>query len=245
MIALLAAVPEETHLIRDAFAGCRRESVRGITVFSGSLCGHAVCLAHSGIGKAAAAATAITLLSHHPAQALWLFGCGGAYPGSGLDLGDLALADAEIFGDEGVATGRGFRDLEAMRLPMRPDAGPLFNRWPVDRALHAWARPLFEEQAQNSATTLGSGPFVTVSTCTGTTDAATAMARRTGGICENMEGAAVALACRQLAVPLLEVRGIANRVEDYNPAAWDLAAGMTAAQHAVLAILPLWPGTPS
>jgi futalosine hydrolase len=160
-----------------------------------------------------------------------------------LSIGDLALAESEIFGDEGVATSKGFRDLSALRLPMRPGPGELYNRWPVDPALHAWARPLFEEQAQSRAAKLGSGPFVTVSTCTGTTADAIEIARRTGGICENMEGAAVALACRQMTVPLLEVRGISNQVEDYDPTRWDLPAGMTAAQNAVLALLPLWPGT--
>ncbi len=243
MICLLAAVAEETCLIREALGKCVPRSVNGVTLMNGRLSGHDVCLAHSGIGKAAAAAAAVTLLSSCRPQALWLFGCGGAYPGSGLSISDLALADAEIFGDEGVATSKGFRDLAALRLPMRPGPEAQYNRWPVDRALHAWAQPLLEEQAQNSAAKLGSGPFVTVSTCTGTTADAIEIARRTGGICENMEGAAVALACQQMAVPMLEVRGISNRVEDYDPTCWDLSTGMTAAQNAILTLLPLWPGT--
>ncbi len=243
MICLLAAVVEETDLIREALEECVPRSVNGVTLMNGRLAGHDVCLAHSGIGKAAAAAATVTLLSSCQPQALWLFGCGGAYPGSGLSIGDLALAEEEIFGDEGVATSKGFRDLSALRLPMLPGHGERYNRWPVDPALHAWARPLFEEQAQNSATKLRCGPFVTVSTCTGTTAEAIEIGRRTGGICENMEGAAVAMACTQMSVPLLEVRGISNRIEDYDPARWDLAAGMTAAQNAVLTILPLWPGT--
>lgn len=242
MIALLAAVAEETHLIRTALEGIQRRTVHGVAIMTGTLFQHDVCLAHSGIGKAAAAATAVSVLSSCRPQALWLFGCGGAYPASGLEIGDLALAEAEIFADEGVDTGTGFRDLAAMRLPMRPDSGAFYNHWPVDRALYSWARPLCETQAQTTAGKLASGPFATVSTCTGTSAAAEAIARRTGAICENMEGAAVALACQQLGVPLLEVRGIANRVEDYDPAKWDLAAGMNAAQSAILALLPLWPG---
>lgn len=243
MIALLAAVNEETRLVREALEGSLEQTVNGVLLRTGRLCGQHVCLAHSGIGKAAAAATAVALLCHCRPQALWLFGCGGAYPGSGLAIGDLALADSEIFGDEGVVTGRGFRDLAAMQLPMRPETGEFYNRWPVDPALFNWAGPLFEEQARTTASRFASGPFVTVSTCTGTITAARAMAGRTGAICENMEGAAVALVCQQLAVPLLEVRGISNRVEDYDPSSWDLAAGMIAAQNAVLALLPLWPGT--
>ena len=82
----------------------------------------------------------------------------------------------------------------------------------------------------------------TVSTCTGAAARAIQIEQRTGGICENMEGAAVALACRQLSVPLLEIRGISNLVEDRDPGRWDLAAGMTVAQQAVIGLLKKWPG---
>ncbi len=242
MICLLAAVAEETGLIREALAGCVPQSVNGISLLTGRLSGHDVCLAHSGIGKAAAAATAVTLLTSCKLQSLWLFGCGGAYPGSGLTVGDLALADVEIFGDEGVASPRGFRDLAAMGLAMRLESGQFFNTWPIDRVLYDWARPKLEAHTKEAGTTLVSGPFVTVSTCTGTREHAEEMVRRTGGLCENMEGAAVALACQQLAVPLLEVRGISNLVEDHEPSRWDLPRGMAAAQHAIQALLRAWPG---
>jgi len=56
-----------------------------------------------------------------------------------------------------------------------------------------------------------------------------------------MEGAAVALACQQLAVPLLELRGISNLVEDRDTRRWDLPLGMAAAQGAVLALFKAWP----
>jgi futalosine hydrolase len=82
---------------------------------------------------------------------------------------------------------------------------------------------------------------VTVSTCTGTTARAIEIEARTGGICENMEGAAVALACRQLSVPLLEIRGISNLVEDRDSRRWDLANAMAAAQEAVIILLEKWP----
>ncbi|RLB64245.1 MAG: futalosine hydrolase [Deltaproteobacteria bacterium] len=242
MIALLAAVPEETHLIRQSLQDFAQRSVNGITLMTGKLSGIDVCLTHSGIGKAAAAATAISLLYNCRPKALWLFGCGGAYLNSGLTIGDLALADSEIFGDEGVATAKGFRDLAGMGIPMRQASEQFFNTWPVDKELHDWAQPLLQKYAQRTDTNLCSGPFVTVSTCTGTTTKATEIEDRTDGICENMEGAAVALACQQLSVPLLEVRGISNLVEDRGASRWDLPAGMAAAQNATLALLHEWPG---
>jgi len=242
MIALLAAVPEETVLIRELLEDPGRESVNGLAMLTGRVYGQDVCLTHGGIGKAAAAAAAITLLQYCQPAALLLFGCGGAYPRSGLEIGDLALADTEIFGDEGVATADGFADFAAMRLPMRQGDEPLFNTWPTDRPLRELAQPTLFEKAAEQGAKLATGAFVTVSTCTGTTSRAIELEQRTGGICENMEGAAGALACRQLAVPLLETRGISNLVEDRDTGRWDLAAGMTVAQQAVISLLKKWPG---
>jgi futalosine hydrolase len=242
MIALLAAVAEETDLIRETLKDSAAETVNGMLMLTGRIHGLDVCLTHGGIGKAAAAAATITLLHYCRPEALLLFGCGGAYPHSGLEIGDLALADTEIFGDEGVATPDGFADLVAMELPMRQGDEPLFNIWPTDRQLQEFAQPALLELAATQGIKLAAGSFVTVSTCTGTAARAIHIEQRTGGICENMEGAAVALACRQLSVPLLEIRGISNLVEDRDTSRWDLAAGMSVAQQAVISLLKKWPG---
>jgi len=76
MIALLAAVPEETVLIRELLEDPGRESVNGLAMLTGRVYGQDVCLTHGGIGKAAAAAAAITLLQYCQPAALLLFGCG-------------------------------------------------------------------------------------------------------------------------------------------------------------------------
>lgn len=237
MIALLAAVPEETRLIRQTCDDLVCSHLHGLDIWTGHYAGTALVLAHSGIGKSAAAAAATTLLLSKSPEQLWLFGCGGAYPSSGLGLGDLALADLEIFGDEGVETNDGFKTLVEMELAMRQTGdGPMFNAWPVDNALTEWAEPLLQQQLAQHAQ-LRKGPFVTVSCCTGTTEQAIDRSARTRVICENMEGAAVALACHQFATPLLELRGISNLVEERDSERWNLAAGMVAAQKAVLTLL--------
>jgi futalosine hydrolase len=242
MIALLAAVPEETVLVREALKASDQESVNGMVMLTGRIHGQDVCLSHGGIGKAAAAAATITLLHYCRPEALLLFGCGGAYPHSGLEIGDLALAKTEIFGDEGVLTPHGFDDLAAMGLPMRQGDESFFNSWPTDEPLQERSRPTLLDLADEQGIKLATGSFVTVSTCTGSTAKAIEIEARTGGICENMEGAAVTLACRQLSVPLLEIRGISNLVEDRDTGRWDLAAGMTVAQQAVIGLLQKWPG---
>jgi futalosine hydrolase len=42
------------------------------------------------------------------------------------------------------------------------------------------------------------------------------------GLCENMEGAAVARVCAAFAVPCLELRCISNFVEDRDAGRWEL-----------------------
>ena len=236
-IALLAAVTEETILLRGQLVDSTEQHCNGLDLIIGRLAGHQVVLGHSGIGKAAAAAAATALLARYPVAALWMLGCGGAYPEAGLKIGDLALAEKEIFADEGVMTDQGFRDLAAAGIPMRHGPPPSFNIWPTDSELTRWARLALADHASAEKIALGYGPFATVSTCTGTTATALGITARTGAICENMEGAAAALACHQMTVPFLELRGISNLVENRQPQRWDLPAGMLAAQKAVLKLL--------
>ncbi len=70
------------------------------------------------------------------------------------------------------------------------------------------------------------GNFVTVSQCSGTRESGDLMKRRFDGLCENMEGAAVAHICTMYGVPMIEVRGISNIIEDRDMKKWniDLAA---------------------
>lgn len=233
MIALLAAVPQETRLLRDAMDHATAEIAYGLTFSRGSIAGVNVCLAHSGVGKAAAAAAATSLLHHSKADTLLLFGCGGAYPNSGLEIGDLAVAEKEIFADEGVLTISGFEDLETMGLPMRQTEEALYNEWPTDPGMTDWIRSQHKD--------IKAGPFVTVSTCTGTTSKALEIEKRTKGICENMEGAAVVLACHQLSTPMMEVRGISNMVEDRNTSQWDIPLATSAVQEMLIDLFKTWP----
>jgi len=243
MIALLAAVSAETNLLRQHIDDAVRTSSCGLDLLYGKIYGVPACLTMGGIGKAAAASASITLISACQPTALWLFGCGGAYPGAGLAIGDLALAREEVFGDEGMVDQRGFHDLQELGYPMRHDGDQRrFNHWPVDAGLHDWAQPILSRHAAARGCNLRSGPFVTVSRCTGSSALSLELEGRTEGICENMEGAAVALACRQTEVPLLEVRGISNLVEDRDTSRWDLPAGMMAAQQAVLDLFKNWAG---
>lgn len=241
MIALLAAVPLETSLLRRFLSPCEVRNCGGRELYLGSRLGRSVALMHCGVGKVnAAAATTLLLATYRPAAVIVL-GCGGAFPGSGLGVGDLAVAGEEIHGDEGALTPQGFLDMEALGLPLARRGGQsYYNHYPCCPWLLEKVRNLFASPARGRFAQVAFGPFVTVSTCSGTLAGGEALAARTGGICENMEGAAVAQICALHDIPFLEIRGISNLVEDRDPARWDLKAGAETAQWAVQELLNRW-----
>jgi futalosine hydrolase len=241
-IAILAAVPLETEMIRNFWGPWKISDLGGFHLYRRKSAGMVIELLHSGVGKANAAAAATLLALHHP-QVLLVVGCGGALPGSQLQVGDLALASCEIFGDEGVLTPHGFQDLEAMNLPLLSSTSPpVYNTCPTDQSWQQRAQELLTPFAAAAGITLLTGPFVTISTCSGTKAGGEVLARRSGGICENMEGAAAALVCARHNIPFCELRGISNLVEDRNLAAWDLAGAAQISQQALITLLCNEPG---
>jgi len=240
MILLIAAVPLETELLRREMAPCEVRRCGGRALYHGTLAGQAVALQHCGVGKANAAATTALLLDSLGPEAVLCFGSAGAYPGSGLQIGDLLLASEEIYGDEGALTSAGFLDMEKLGLPLAEAAGDhWFNRFPADPELLSHNQRLITAQV-GSGRRVAVGPLVTVSTCSGTTALGNELAQRTGGLGENMEGAAVAQVCVRFGVPFCEVRGISNLVEERDLRRWALAAAAEAAQQAVRAVLAGW-----
>jgi futalosine hydrolase len=171
-----------------------------------------------GVGPVNAAVAVTRRLAREVPGAIVLCGIGGAYPGSGLRIGDVACANMECYGDLGAASPAGFLDMKALGFPVINGPTPIYNDLPMQ---------IFPVETR--------GKFVTVSTCTGTNAAAQVIEARTGGSVENMEGAAVAHVAHLYGVPVGEVRGISNIVTDRDTSSWRIAAAATAAQEAVLA----------
>ena len=177
-----------------------------------------VRLIHTGVGPVNAAhAVTLAIVKGNP-KAIIICGVGGAYPASGLQIGDVVCAEREIYGDLGAQSPEGFLDMKALGFPVVSGSGaPLFNELPMQ---------LFPVDRRVS--------FVTVSTCTGTSDFARELETRTGGAVENMEGAAIAHVAHLHAIPVGEVRGISNMVSNRDKGAWKLEEAAAAAQRALL-----------
>jgi futalosine hydrolase len=154
------------------------------------------------------------------------FGVAGAYlseapTGQGpAALLDLCLAEQEILGDFGIC----FADhIEAFDEKL---GGP--RVFPLDQSLLCQAREILEQHQL----TCRCGNFVTVSAASATRQRGMMLAARHQGLCENMEGAAVARVCAEFSMPLLEVRAVSNLVEDRDLSRWKMAEACTLAARA-------------
>jgi len=194
--------------------------LEGGRVARGTLAGREVALLRTGVGPVNAAHAVTLFLAGERAGAVVVCGVGGAYPGSGLAVGEVACAESEIYGDLGAETPAGFLDMEALGFPLVDGPEPLYNRLPMQ--LFPAARRV---------------PFVTVTSCSGTDARARALEARTGGGVESMEGAAVAHVALLHGIPAGELRGISNLVGRRDRAGWKLREAAEAAQSALLSWL--------
>lgn len=224
ILVTAATEMEISALIGEAVAV---QDVCGFSVHSLTLPGKRVVFAATGMGKVNAALCTAALVCSLSPSFLVNTGCAGAYRESGFSVGDVVLADSEIYGDEGVLTAAGWKSLDFIGIPLvDKDNGKLFNELPL-------SLPLREKALAFAASTgfpLRRGKFVTVSTCSGLGVRGDELAERFGAVCENMEGAAVAHVALRFGLEFLEIRGISNMVEDRDMSRWDIPAAAENAQ---------------
>lgn len=225
-IGLISAVPLEAAGVisslkrsRSPRAGCTIGTIGGIRVTHSS----------SGIGLSNAARAAAVMAETFKPSMVIHFGIGGAYHGSGLKVGDIAVASEEVYADLGVIGPEGFIDLKQMGFAVLTSGRKkYYNSIPTDRGLTKAA----------SMPGAVKGRFLTVNAASGTLKRASELIALFGpAICENMEGAAVAHICASYGLPMVELRGISNMVEDRDMKKWDIGLAADNVQRAVLALI--------
>lgn len=241
-IIVTASTLLELSLLIDATGAVATAEGGHLQTFRGRAGKTELLLAVTGIGKVNAASAATLLLERFRPRLLVNTGCGGAFAGSGLSVGDLAVASCENLADEGVETPSGWRGLDLIGIPVYEGRGMrLFNSVPLPEGPAGRAA----EEAAGMGARAVVGPFLTVSTCSGTRCRGDELLCRVpGAVCENMEGAAVAQVALMYGVDLLEVRGISNMVEDRDLSRWDLRGAVTAVQTFLWRFLGGYPLTP-
>ncbi len=147
-------------------------------------------------------------------QGVLNFGVAGAYlreDTNSAKLLDICLAEREVMGDFGICHPD---RIESLAGNLSPQLSYTLSAEIVNRA-----ESLLLENDFNSR----AGNFVTVCGVSGTKDRGHMLCSKYDGLCENMEGAAVARVCDAFNLPMLEMRTISNFVEDRDLSRWKLA----------------------
>lgn len=146
-------------------------------------------------------------------EAVVHYGVGGAYvdeSGRSAELLEICIAKEELFGDFGIC----YTDCI---VPLAPEFCHK-ERYVLNSELRSRCETIL---GQNGIA-CSSGTFVTVAGVSATLERGRMLHRRYNGLCENMEGAAVARVCEEFSLPLVELRAISNYVEDRDLSRWKL-----------------------
>ena len=174
----------------------------------------------------AALSTYAAILEERPTLILNV-GIGGAYPKSGLEIGETACSSAFVYAGLGAQDGADFLDLERLGFPIHPE---IFNRIPAWNGARAWSVHL----------NIRCGDFLTLETVTGNLETLRELEQRfPDALIEGMEGAGVAHAALRLGVPALEVRGVSNFVGLRDRSSWRIRDALVSCRDTLERGLPL------
>lgn len=163
----------------------------------------AVC----GIGAGVAGLVCEKMLNLYDKEVkeVFLLGIAGAFPNSGLQVGQVVQARSECFADLGYRDDEGFHNLDAMGLPLlRASYGSVG----AETGLEVWD----ESQAK--------AHFITRNMMTTDLESARLLEKQYEAQVENMEGASVALASAMRQTHFYEVRSISNMVGPRDKSSW-------------------------
>lgn len=192
MIALFFATETECQLIIKNLNNKQFFSIKSISFIKGKIKDIDLLLCISGIGKTSATLASVICFENFSIKGAIVSGIGGAYPSSGLEIGSIAVAEKEIFADEGLL--RNCQDA--------PDSFIFFNLEEISLYVPDFLKALPK------------GTFLTVSSCTGNLERGRFLEKKFNAICENMEGAAVGKVSKIYNIPCIEIRSISNTVTD-------------------------------
>jgi futalosine hydrolase len=223
---IVAALDSELSLLKTESRALPYRQVQGLLSYCGRIGKARVYLAAVGTGVVSAALGLATFAVSIGADKAIMIGSAGAYPGSGLEVGDLAVASSEILSELGVCVSPGIGDGGSLGLP------GLAQEIPLDRAL---AERLVESISNDARVKLGG--FLTVLGVSSEPAHAETRALRFRALVENMEGYALALAGQRFGIQVCEVRAVSNIAGMRDKSTWNLPLANERAQSAVLSFL--------
>lgn len=204
-IGLICAIPQELAHLTDVLADGRSEDVAHTVFHTGTIDGHDVVLAGSGMGKVNAAVVTTLLADRFGCRAVVFSGVAGGLDPS-LAIGDIVVADYVIQHDAGVLENERVRTYQ-------PGYAPIIN--PTDRLGYAADPELLArvKQRLDGVSIPGQIVYGTVLSGDQYLNCETTRARllsELGGKAIEMEGGAVAQVCEAFGIPWVVIRALSD-----------------------------------
>lgn len=180
-----------------------------------------------GLGVVAASVNSVCAIQQHRPRRVVLAGIAGLFGGETHRLGDAAFFDSVAI--DGVGVGQGNDFLSPSQLGWDdPQWGGVPNQIQLERLHHnaAQRETLDQPGGESLNDSLGVQPNALLLTvCSATANPSEARWRSErfpNALAEDMEGYAVALACKTMGLPLSIVRGFSNVVGERDKANWEI-----------------------
>lgn len=163
-----------------------------------------------GVGLVNYGANLSRILAENRFDSVVLLGICGAYPESGLSIGEMVRIDTETVGDFGV------QEWDGSFVPWRAinnSPSDFYSASPLDRA------PQIIQKLKGVS-------GLSVNCCTGTESMASMRYHLFGADVESMEGAAGFAVCNALKTPVYEVRVVSNIASTRDLTRWEVASAL-------------------
>ena len=197
---VIGAMDNEIALLRESMHIDSTEIITGLTFYAGSLNGHRMVLVQCGVGKVCAAICAQTLILRFGVNRVINVGVAGALDRH-VNVGDIVISTDVVQHDFDTGTlGVKNRDIPAA-LTFRADADL------QKRALGA-AKKVASKVNTFEGRVCSGDQFIAGHT------KKKAITDRFGGLCCEMEGAAIAQTCGMNEVPFVIIRAISDKADD-------------------------------
>ncbi len=218
---IFCATLAETAGFTGFYPPDRQQTTRsGLSLFSGTMGRNTYDLLISGPGVFNAAHALTAYLERSRPAVILQIGIAGVFRESGFDIGDVAVAEEEIYIHAGVAAdGPVNRPLPFDLIASMPSTRE--GRYPFDESRVAQIHDRLLRILDPEGIRVGKGRFLTVSAVTGSFEQAARVHAALSPVMEAMEGAAAAHVAALYRVPMVEVRAASNIVGERDKSRWD------------------------
>ncbi|MEZ0328345.1 MAG: futalosine hydrolase [Dissulfuribacterales bacterium] len=195
---------------------------------SGQDVGHGFECAVCGFGPVSTAVFLAQRFSRSDYDMILLMGLAGAYSGSQVQVGDICVAESEVYADLGRCVGNVIEPIEIVEetTSLRFD---LLTYW--NASLFGCIEDVVVETGAKMV------DMATVCCVSCNQERAMSIAMRWGVAAENMEGAAAAQVCAVYGIPFLEVRAVSNWAGDCDKTRWRIQPALARLRDFILCFI--------